>query len=91
MNVLEMLDGRPRRRFRRVAGTPREYAVATERPLRRCPREDQADESVGHSTASRLRDGGHDVDTIRDENLAGAADDDVYAAAESDTASGCSG
>ena len=47
------------------------------------------DESIGHATprhatARRLRDDGHDVDTVRNENLAGAADDEVYAAAQSD-------
>ncbi|MHB1446181.1 MAG: DUF5615 family PIN-like protein [Acidimicrobiales bacterium] len=39
------------------------------------------DENLGRSVATRLRDAGHDVDTVRDEDLAGADDDRVYQAA----------
>jgi predicted nuclease of predicted toxin-antitoxin system len=42
------------------------------------------DENLGRSVAARLRDAGHDVDTVADEGLLGAEDDAVLAAATGD-------
>lgn len=42
------------------------------------------DENLGYRWARQLRSGGHDVDTIRNEGLSGAPDDDVHAAAAAD-------
>jgi predicted nuclease of predicted toxin-antitoxin system len=42
------------------------------------------DENLGLSARAQLQAGGHDVDTVLDEGLAGAPDDDVFQRSSSD-------
>jgi predicted nuclease of predicted toxin-antitoxin system len=55
------------------------------RPVRRRRVKLKLDENLGRRWAVQLRDAGHDVHTIWDEQLSGASDADVLAAAVNET------
>ncbi len=63
---------------------PRLRSVALGRPLRRRGVRIKLDENLGHTAETRLRAAGHDVDTVHDEDLAGAGDDRVFNAARAE-------
>jgi hypothetical protein len=59
-------------------------SAALGRPPRRPGVRIKLDEGLSHLAETALRTAGHDVDTVHDEDLAGAGDDRLFNAARSD-------